>query len=101
MVSAERTPVLIVGGGLVGLSAALFLQYHGVGFVLVERRDRASVLPRSRGVHTRTVEMFRQVGLEDRVQQAGPPRRPACAQRLGHRCPCRRRLPARAGLPGW
>ena len=71
MVSAERTPVLIVGGGLVGLSAALFLQYHGVGFALVERRDRASVLPRSRGVHTRTVEMFRQVGIEDRVQQAG------------------------------
>src|SRR5580693_74292 len=71
MLSAESTPVLIVGGGLVGLSAALFLQYHGVGFVLVERRDRASVLPRSRGVHTRTVEMFRQVGIEDRVQQAG------------------------------
>jgi putative polyketide hydroxylase len=71
MVPAERTSVLIVGGGLVGLSAALFLQYHGVGFVLVERRDRASVLPRSRGVHTRTVEMFRQVGIEDRVQQVG------------------------------
>jgi 2-polyprenyl-6-methoxyphenol hydroxylase-like FAD-dependent oxidoreductase len=29
------------------------------------------VLPRSRGVHTRTVEMFRQAGIEDRVQQAG------------------------------
>jgi putative polyketide hydroxylase len=71
MLSGERTPVLIVGGGLVGLSAALFLQYHGVGFLLVERRDRAPVLPRSRGVHTRTVEMFRQIGIEDRVQEAG------------------------------
>jgi putative polyketide hydroxylase len=71
MLSGERAPVLIVGGGLVGLSAALFLQYHGVGFLLVERRDRAPVLPRSRGVHTRTVEMFRQIGIEDRVQQAG------------------------------
>ena len=71
MVSGERTPVLIVGGGLVGLSAALFLQYHGVGFTLVERRDHASVLPRSRGVHMRTVEMFRQIGIEDQVQAAG------------------------------
>jgi putative polyketide hydroxylase len=71
MLSGERTPVLIVGGGLVGLSAALFLQYHGVGFTLVERRDHASVLPRSRGVHMRTVEMFRQIGIEDRVQAAG------------------------------
>jgi putative polyketide hydroxylase len=66
----ERTSVLVVGGGLVGLSAALFLQYHGVDFILVERRSGASVLPRSRGVHTRTVEMFRQVGVEDVVQQA-------------------------------
>lgn len=71
MLSDEHTPVLIVGGGLVGLSATLFLQYHGVGFVLAERRDHASVLPRSRGVHTRTVELFRQIGIEDQVQQAG------------------------------
>ncbi|TDW22574.1 FAD-dependent monooxygenase [Kribbella kalugense] len=64
-----RTSVLIVGGGLVGLSAALFLQYHGVDFVLAERRTGASVLPRSRGVHVRTVELFRQIGIEDRVQK--------------------------------
>ena len=64
-----RTSVLIVGGGLVGLSAALLLQYHEVDFVLVERRAGASVLPRSRGVHVRTVEMFRQLGIEDRVQE--------------------------------
>lgn len=68
--SSGRTSVLISGGGLVGLSAALFLQYHCVDVVLVERRARASALPRSRGVHTRTVELFRQIGLEQRVQQA-------------------------------
>jgi putative polyketide hydroxylase len=65
-----HTPVLIVGGGLVGLSAALFLRYHGVDCVLVERRNGASVLPRSRGVHMRTVELFRQIGIEQQVQQA-------------------------------
>jgi putative polyketide hydroxylase len=65
-----RTSVLISGGGLVGLSAALFLQHQGVETVLVERRARPSALPRSRGVHTRTVELFRQAGLEHRVQQA-------------------------------
>ena len=69
MSAQERTSVLIVGGGLVGLSAALFLRYHGVDCVLVERREKASVLPRSRGVHTRTVEMFRQIGIEDQVQE--------------------------------
>jgi len=65
-----RTPVLISGGGLVGLSAALFLHDQGVETMLVERRARPSALPRSRGVHTRTVELFRQIGIEQRVQQA-------------------------------
>ncbi|MGO4616001.1 FAD-dependent monooxygenase [Nocardia sp. 2YAB30] len=69
MTTVHHVPVLIVGGGLVGLSAALFLEYHAVPYLLVERREQASVLPRSRGVHTRTVELFRQVGLERRIQQ--------------------------------
>lgn len=62
--------VLIVGGGLVGLSAALCLQYHGVDHVLVERNPEPSPLPRSRGVHARTMEIFRQVGAESAVSQA-------------------------------
>ncbi|MEV6556890.1 FAD-dependent monooxygenase [Nocardia sp. NPDC051756] len=69
MTSTQQVPVLIVGGGLVGLSAALFLEYHAVPFVLVEKRTGASVLPRSRGVHIRTVELFRQIGIDKRVQQ--------------------------------
>jgi 2-polyprenyl-6-methoxyphenol hydroxylase-like FAD-dependent oxidoreductase len=68
-VKRHDTSVLIVGGGLVGLSAALFLRHHGVDCMLVERRKEASVLPRSRGVHIRTVELFRQIGIEERVQQ--------------------------------
>lgn len=69
MTSTQQVPVLIVGGGLAGLSAALFLEYHGVPFALVEKRTCASVLPRSRGVHIRTVELFRQLGIDRRVQQ--------------------------------
>ncbi|AYF79254.1 monooxygenase [Nocardia yunnanensis] len=60
-------PVLVAGGGLVGLTAALLLEYHGVPYVLVERRTTASVLPRSRGLHTRSGEVFRQLGLEQRI----------------------------------
>jgi len=56
---------------MVGLSAALFLEYHGIPYVLVERRTAMSVLPRSRGMHTRTAEIYRQVGVENRIQQVG------------------------------
>ncbi|MGW4247353.1 FAD-dependent monooxygenase [Nocardia sp. NPDC004722] len=69
MTTAE-VPVLVVGGGLVGLSAALLLEYHGFPYVLVERRAAPSALPRARGLHVRTAEIFRQVGVEDRIREA-------------------------------
>ncbi|WMJ68923.1 FAD-dependent monooxygenase [Stenotrophomonas sp. 24(2023)] len=59
-----KTPVLIVGGGLVGLSAGLFLQHHGIDFILIEQHAGVSPLPRARGIHLRTMELFRQIGLD-------------------------------------
>ena len=56
---AVRTPVLIVGGGLVGLSTGLFLQGHNVPFLLIEKMRAHSILPRSRGIHVRVCELFR------------------------------------------
>ncbi|WP_446904346.1 FAD-dependent monooxygenase [Burkholderia sp. YIM B11467] len=63
------TPVLIAGGGLVGLSAALFLQRLDVPFILVEKNAGVSPLPRARGIHLRTMELFRQAGVEDAVKE--------------------------------
>ncbi|MEU3861280.1 FAD-dependent monooxygenase [Streptomyces sp. NPDC028722] len=63
-----RTPVLIVGGGLVGLSAAVFLTWQGQRPLLVERRPGTSAHPRARGVNVRAMELFRQVGLEERIR---------------------------------
>jgi 2-polyprenyl-6-methoxyphenol hydroxylase-like FAD-dependent oxidoreductase len=69
---SESTPVLVVGGSLVGLSAALFLAWRGVPTVLVERRAGSSPHPRAIGFTPRTLELFRAVGLGDRVPQAPP-----------------------------
>lgn len=66
----EHTPILISGGGLVGLSTGLFLQHLGVPFILIEQRDTLSVLPRARGFHVRSMELFRQVQLEDALNAA-------------------------------
>src|SRR5919204_6874583 len=64
----ERTPVLVVGGGLVGLSTALFLAHHGVRSLLVERHPDLLIHPRARGFTERTVELYRQVGLEAAIR---------------------------------
>jgi putative polyketide hydroxylase len=61
--------VLIVGGGLVGLSAAVFLAWRGVPVVLVERHAGSSPHPRAIGFTTRTTEIYRAVGLGPRIPQ--------------------------------
>ncbi|MFD0772474.1 FAD-dependent monooxygenase [Streptomonospora algeriensis] len=66
-----ETDVLIAGGGLVGLSAAVFAAHQGLRAVLVERRSGLSPHPRARGVNPRTMELLRGVGLEERVRSTG------------------------------
>jgi 2-polyprenyl-6-methoxyphenol hydroxylase-like FAD-dependent oxidoreductase len=66
-----EVPVLIVGGGPVGLSAALLLAKHGIRSMLVERHSGTSRLPKARLVNTRTMEVLRQCGIESDVRQAG------------------------------
>jgi putative polyketide hydroxylase len=66
----EHVPVLVVGGGTVGLSAALFLAHHGVEVLVVERQPGPSPHPRATGVGPRTVEFFREVGIEAEVDAA-------------------------------
>src|SRR5689334_433657 len=63
----EQAPVLIAGGGLVGLSAATCLAQQGVRSVTIERLKASSPLPRAAYFHMRTLEMFRAVGIERRV----------------------------------
>jgi len=63
-----EAPVLIAGGGLVGLSAAAFLAQQGVRSLTIERLPASSPLPRAAFFHMRTLEMFRGLGIEDAVR---------------------------------
>jgi 2-polyprenyl-6-methoxyphenol hydroxylase-like FAD-dependent oxidoreductase len=69
---AQPTSVLVVGGGLVGLSAAVFLSWRGVPTVLFERHPGSSPHPRAIGYTPRTMELFRSVGLGPRIPQVPP-----------------------------
>ncbi|HEX4498239.1 MAG TPA: FAD-dependent monooxygenase [Thermoanaerobaculia bacterium] len=64
-------PVLIAGGGTVGLSAALFLEHQGVPALVLERRAAISIHPRALGIGVRTAEIFRSVGIGDPVGEVG------------------------------
>jgi 2-polyprenyl-6-methoxyphenol hydroxylase-like FAD-dependent oxidoreductase len=62
-------PVLIAGGGLIGLSTAMFLAQHGIASLAIERLRGGSSLPRAAFFHMRTLEMFRTAGIEDQVRE--------------------------------
>ncbi|MEU7481924.1 FAD-dependent monooxygenase [Lentzea sp. NPDC042327] len=66
-------PVLIAGGGVTGLSAAVFLSWYGVPTVLVERHPEPSTDPRARALNPRTMELYRAVGLEEAIGQVRSP----------------------------
>jgi 2-polyprenyl-6-methoxyphenol hydroxylase-like FAD-dependent oxidoreductase len=68
-----EVPVLIVGGGPVGLTASILLAQQGVRSLLVERHPSTATLPKARAINARTMEMYRQAGVEAEIRAAGLP----------------------------
>jgi len=62
-------PVVIAGGGLVGMASAAFLARHGVAALVVERMRGGSRLPRAAHFHLRTLELLRAIGVEEEVKR--------------------------------
>ncbi|WP_232235965.1 FAD-dependent monooxygenase [Nocardia sp. BMG51109] len=95
--------VLIVGGGLVGLSAALFLQHQGVSAALVERRRGTSPQPKARRINIRTMELFRQAGIAEEVLEAARGLAAHQAMAAGPTLAQARQLPFTlpGGIPQW
>lgn len=69
----EEIPVLIVGGGPVGLTASILLSRAGVRSLMVERHPGTAVHPKARGINARTMEIYHQCGVDDAVRAAGLP----------------------------
>ena len=66
-------PVLVVGGGPVGLLVAVGLRNFGVECLLVEKHASTLDFPKGRRVTTRTMEIFRQWDLEAAVAKVSLP----------------------------
>ena len=65
------TEVLIAGAGPVGLVLAIELGQKGVRCTLVERKPAPQFLPKMERCNARTMEIFRRMGIVERVRAAG------------------------------
>jgi 2-polyprenyl-6-methoxyphenol hydroxylase-like FAD-dependent oxidoreductase len=69
-----ETQVLIVGAGPVALTLALDLGRRGVRCTLIERNTTTIQLPKMERCNARTMEIYRCLGISERVRDAGLPR---------------------------
>ena len=68
------TQVLIVGAGPVGLTLALDLGQRGVQCTLIERNATSIQLPKMERCNARTMEIYRRLGIAEKIRAAGLPR---------------------------
>lgn len=69
-----KRPVVVVGAGPVGLTTSLLLSSLGIDHLVVERRDGPHQAPQAHVLKTRTLEIFRQLGLDAAVHARATPR---------------------------
>jgi 2-polyprenyl-6-methoxyphenol hydroxylase-like FAD-dependent oxidoreductase len=67
------TQVLIAGAGPVGLTLAIDLGRRGIRCTLIEKNEAPLGYPKMERCNPRTMEIFRRLGLADRVRAAGYP----------------------------
>lgn len=68
--TVEETEVVVVGGGPVGLTAAASLNYRGIKTVVVEKKTTVSVLAKAQFISGRSTEHYRQIGIEEVIENA-------------------------------
>jgi len=68
-----ETDVLIVGKGPAGASAAALLSTYGIDNVVIERFNWTSQTPRAHITNQRTMEVLRDLGLEEKAKRQATP----------------------------
>jgi 2-polyprenyl-6-methoxyphenol hydroxylase-like FAD-dependent oxidoreductase len=71
MINLEIKPVLIVGAGPTGMTAAIELSRFGIPVRLVEKTPEPATTSRAVGVQARTLELLEQRGMADKMLEVG------------------------------
>src|SRR5206468_1907731 len=71
---STEVPVLVAGGGAVGLVTALELQSRGIQTLPIERNPGTTEHPKMDVTNSRSMEHFRRLGVAERIRDVAVPR---------------------------
>jgi len=71
---SSNTQVLIAGAGPTGLTLAVDLGLRGIRCTLIEQKEAPQFLPKMERVNARSMEIYRRMGLAEKIRDAGLPR---------------------------
>lgn len=66
-----KTDVIIVGAGPTGLSLACQLIRYGIDFIILDKKETTTPFSKAIGVQARTLEIYEQIGLADKLIAEG------------------------------
>ena len=66
-----QTEVLIVGAGPTGLALACQLIRYGIDFRIIDKKETTTPFSKAIGVQARTLEIYEQIGLADKLIELG------------------------------
>ena len=69
----EHTDVLVIGAGVTGLAATMLLHEQGVRSLTIAKHPGPAPQPRAHITNQRTIEIFRDLDMEEEVTEAGTP----------------------------
>lgn len=70
-IPARSTSVIIVGAGPTGLALACQLIRYGIDFIIIDTKENTTPYSRAIGVQARTLEIYEQIGLADKLVNIG------------------------------
>jgi 2-polyprenyl-6-methoxyphenol hydroxylase-like FAD-dependent oxidoreductase len=71
MSMTTKTEVIIVGAGPTGLALACQLIRYGIDFVIIDKKETTTPYSKAIGVQARTLEIYEQIGLADKLIDLG------------------------------
>ena len=69
----NNTPILIAGGGPVGLCLSMELSTRGIANLLVNKRSETTIHPKGSTINSRTMEHLRRYGASSSIRKSGLP----------------------------